>query len=149
MSVARIFILALVASVLAGCAAGPKNMTPPSGFLEPQIIPKFSDIPVPAGFKLVTKESYSFENAGVRVAILKYQGRASPDEVITFYKEQMPMYNWNFLNVIEYQERLLNFDRENQTCNITVNARGQNVAIRITVGPKPANASKKDKTLLK
>jgi hypothetical protein len=145
---ARILTLVLAAAVVSGCAVGPRNMTPTSSLLEPQVAQKFSDVPVPAGFKMVAKESFSFENAGVRVAVLKYQGTAFPDQVITFYKDQMPMYNWNLLNVIEYGEHLLNFDRDNESCIITFTADGRNILLRINVGPK-ATGSKREKTRLK
>ncbi len=41
-----------------------------TALLEPQANLKVSDAPVPAGFKLIPQESYSFEAAGVRVGIM-------------------------------------------------------------------------------
>ncbi len=104
--------------------------------LEPQAILKFNDIPIPSGFKAVPLDSYSFENAGMRVAVLKYKGKANPDQVVSFYKEQMPMYGWNLLNIVEYGERLLNFERESETCIIRLVPKGQGTEIVISVGPK-------------
>jgi hypothetical protein len=105
--------------------------------LEPSTSLKFSDVPVPAGFKLLPQNSYSFESSGVRVGVLKYQGKASPEQVISFYNEQMPMYNWNLLNVVEYGERLMNFERENETCIISLLPKRSTVLITLSVGPKP------------
>jgi len=113
--------------------------------LEPQSTLKFADIPVPAGFKLLSRESYAFETTGVRVGVLKYQGKADPDQIINFYKEQMPMYNWNLLNIVEYGSRLLNFDRDRETCIINLLPKGNSVAITISVGPKPQMPKKSDK----
>jgi len=98
---------------------------------------KFSDIPVPAGFKLLPFNSYSFQSSGVRVCVLKYQGKAGPDQVINFYREQMPMYNWNLLNIVEYGDRMLNFDRDNETCVVSLLPKGKTVLITVSVGPKP------------
>ena len=136
----------LLTIVLMGCS------TLSDSKLEPQAILKFSDVPVPVGLKPLSQTSYSFENAGVRVGVLKYQGRANIDQVINFYKEQMPMFNWNLINIIEYGQRLLNFERENETCIITMQVAGfwnEEVLVTISIGPKSQNSSKRAKSPVK
>ncbi len=137
----RIFVrlvLAYFILVLAGCAMDMQSekATINTALLEPQANLKVSDAPVPAGFKLIPQESYSFEAAGVRVSLLKYQGKANIDQVVSFYREQMAMYNWNLLNVVEYGQRLLNFDRETETCIVSLTPKGSSVIITISIGPK-------------
>jgi len=112
--------------------------------LEPQPTTKFSDVPVPVGFKFIPAESYAFESLGVRVGVLKYRGKTDPDRVINFYKEQMPMYSWNTLNIIEFGERMLNFERDNETCIINLISRGSTVDAIITVGPKAQQSAKRN-----
>lgn len=136
----------LINTAITGCS------TISDSKLEPQAILKFSDLPVPAGLKPLPQTSYSFENAGVRVGVLKYQGRANIDQVINFYKEQMPMSNWNLINIIEYGQRLMNFERENETCIITMQVAGfwnEDVLVTISIGPKSQNTPKKVKSLVK
>jgi len=131
----------LTASIL-GC------VTSSDSRLEPQSVLKFTDLPIPVGLKALPQKSYSFENAGVRVAVLKYQGKSNIDKVINFYKEQMPMYNWNLINIIEYGQRLLNFERDNETCIITMQTAGlwnEDVLVTISLGPKSQNLSKREK----
>ncbi|MDD5130729.1 MAG: hypothetical protein PHS66_06780 [Candidatus Omnitrophica bacterium] len=147
---AKLFFLitacCLLTAVLTGCS------TTSDRRLEPQTILKFSDIPIPIGLKPLPQTSYSFENAGIRVAVLKYQGRANIDQLINFYKEQMPMYNWNLINIIEYGQRLLNFERENETCIITMEVAGfwnEGALVTISLGPKSQNLAKKAKTPVK
>ncbi len=134
-----------------GCADIYKkdDLSKTSSLLEPSTIIKFSDVPVPAGFKLLPQGTYSFETSGVRVGVLKYQGKANPDQVISFYKEQMPMYNWNLLNVIEYGDRLMNFERENETCIIALLTKGNSVTITVSLGPRPQISPKKPKQPVK
>lgn len=131
--------------ILAGCATSHQKNNPSVNpqILEPQAMLKFSDVPVPVGFKMILRESYSFQSGGVRVGLLKYQGKANVDQVINFYKDQMPMYNWNLLNIIEFNERLLNFDRETETCIISLLPKGNNVLLTISIGPKPQSQQKK------
>lgn len=134
---------------LAGCATMPnldKGMEN-SALLEPQALLKFSDVPIPTGFKLLPQESYTFESSGVRVGVLKYKGKAAPDRVVSFYKEQMPMYNWALLNVVEYGDRLMNFDRENETCIIGLLVKGSVVTITISLGPKSRIPKKPDRAV--
>ncbi len=132
---------------LVGCTTmdSKDKVTSDPNLLEPQAVLKFSDIPLPNGFKQI-QDSYSFESSGVRVGVLKYRGKSNPDQVVNFYKEQMAMYNWNLLNVVEYGQRLMNFDRENETCVITVMPKGSEVTLVITLGPKSQfPSSRKDK----
>lgn len=151
----KILVIALLGySVIAllGCVGTmnkkDKEITAPAG-LEPQAGVRFTDIPVPAGFKLLPEESYAFENTGIRVGLLKYQGKGNADQVLNFYKDQMPMYNWNLLNVIEYGQRLLNFEREQETCVITLLPKGGTVAITVSFGPKSPAAARKSREPVK
>ncbi len=141
-----LFLLAAVLVVAGGAnlSKKDKDVTSPA-MLEPQANLKFSDVPLPAGFKLLPKESYSFENAGVRVGLLKYQGKADTDQVVNFYKEQMAMYNWNLLNIVEYGDRLLNFERDTETCVITLISKGRSITIVISMGPKSQFPGKTEK----
>lgn len=115
--------------------------------LQPQPMFRFSDLPIPAGFKVLPEQSYSFEAAGMRVGILKYKGSAHPAQVVAFYKENMPNHNWELLNAVEYGERLLNFSREKETCIVTITPKGSGSLITISFGPKGQNPPKTQKPL--
>ena len=102
---------------------------------------KFVDIPVPSGFKMITAQSFTFENDVLRVGILKYKGRSSGDQVVNFFKNQMPLYNWRFTNMLEYGRRILNFEREDQNCIIVIEPQGMSIFVTITVAPKSGRAT--------
>jgi len=142
----------LLTATLIGCSTFSDskdiNSTNPA-MLEPQAILKFSDIPVPVGLKNLPAQSYSFESSGVRVGVLKYQGKNNPDQVVNFYKEQMAMYNWNLVNIVEYGQRLMNFERENETCIITMEPKGSSIILTISLGPKSQISAKKAKSPVK
>jgi len=134
--------------LLSGCAIlEPKPYD--STLLEPSAIVKFSDIPVPAGFTLLPKSSYSFETTGTRVGMLKYQGKATRDQLVAFYKGQMEMLNWNLLNIVEYGDCQLNFDRDAETCVVTLSPKGSSFLITVTLGPKNQVVHKKVEKPLK
>jgi hypothetical protein len=135
-------LVLMLALSLFGCASTDSKPQTNQAMLEPQALLKFGDIPVPVGFKMANQESYAFETSGIRVGVLKYRGKASSDLVVNFYKEQMGMYNWNLLNVVEYGQKQLNFDRESETCVVNVNPHGSGSVITITVGPKSQSYKK-------
>lgn len=113
--------------------------------LEPQAVLRFSDVPIPAGFRLIPQDSYSFEASNVRVGLLKYQGKGDTEQLVGFFKEHMDMCNWDLLNAVEYGQRMLNFDRESETCIISLLPKGNNIDITVTIGPKAQPLSRRTK----
>lgn len=140
----RLIFFIIVAMLVAGCAttgsrSSDAGETPK--MLDVAMALKFEDIPIPAGFRPVTRESFTFQNDVLRVGILKYAGKAQANQVVDFYKDQMPLYNWRFLNMMEYGRRILSFDRDDQTCIIVIEPVKVNCYVTITVAPKAGRAS--------
>jgi hypothetical protein len=131
------YVIAFVVfmSAITGCASMTRSAADKA--LEPAHTLRFSDVPVPAGFNLMPQQSYSFENEGIRVAFLKYSGRGTLDQALNFYKEQMPLSKWNLLNISEFGIRLLNFERDGETCIITMEKLPMGgTIISMSIGPK-------------
>ncbi|MBN2096885.1 MAG: hypothetical protein JW714_00235 [Candidatus Omnitrophica bacterium] len=98
---------------------------------------RFDDLPVPVGFKLVQDKSFVFQTENTRVALLKYTGRASLADLIEFYKEQMLTFNWQLLNIVEYERTVLNFERPSQSCIVTIESQGAKKKIlTVSLAPK-------------
>ena len=97
---------------------------------------KFEDIPVPHGFKIDQYDSFSFQTGSTRLGVLKYKGRATADRVVAFYKEQMPVYNWNLINIIEYGRRMLTFERAQEICIITIEPTRGKTTLFVSVSPR-------------
>lgn len=102
---------------------------------------KFDDVPVPAGFRLNVKNSFAFQNNTIRVGVLTYLGKADPQEIINFYKEQMPLYNWRLLNLIEHETVQILFDKADETCVIIL-VPGRTNTLKISVAPKSKGKKK-------
>ena len=142
-------ICCLLPAVLLGCASLSGNNDASSQTLQAQSLLKFSDLPVPAGFKILAKDSYSFESSGMRVGLLRYQGKATTDQLVSFYKEQMPMYNWELLNITQYGDCIMNFEREQESCIISIAPKGSTCVISLAMGPKSQVLPKKAKQPIK
>jgi hypothetical protein len=132
----------IVIPLLAGCVSLPRREEPLEEGLAVAEKLRFDDVPVPSGFKLLANESFAFQNENIRVGLLKYTGRARPEYVVNFYREQMPMYNWNLLNIIEYGRRVMNFEKENQTCIVTLEATVTRTNLTISVAPKSVDVKR-------
>ena len=131
----------LVILFLAGCATFPQSQSTGDAeknkvVLSVAPILKFEDIPIPAGFKLLDKESFAFQNDKSRVALLKYYGGQNADQVLAFYKEQMASFNWFLINVIEYERKIMNYENSEESCIVTIQPQGGKSLVTIALSPK-------------
>ncbi len=139
-----VFILIIAMLAISGCAtAGSRRSTGAEmpKALEVATLLKFQDVPCPRGFKIVSADSFIFDNDLTRFGILRYSGRANASTVVRFYRDQMPLYNWRFINLMEFNTRIINFDREDQTCTIIVEPRHLSTLVTVSVAPKAARAA--------
>lgn len=91
---------------------------------------------MPSSFVLLIEDSYTFQGAGFRAGLLKYRGKASGEQVVAFFKEQMPLYNWYLINIVEHGRRMLSFDKEQEACIITIDEKGKNSEVTVSIAPK-------------
>lgn len=149
-----VIVVVLLASIgVSGCAAFQKKT---SGGESPAVgqsvgissALKFDDVPVPAGFKILDRESFTFQNEGLRIGLLKYSGSTHPNKVVAFYKEQMPLYNWELINIIEYGRRMLNFERADQSCIVTIEPSKLRTVLTIAVAPKATRPMREEEKII-
>jgi len=144
-----LIVCCLALILLSGCTAltGSGSYNGEYVSLDVATLLRFNDVPTPAGFKIIDKESFAFQNDTTRVALLKYIGSKHPDVVVAFYKEQMHMYNWSAINIIEYERRMMNYEKEGESCIITIEAKGSKSMVTIAISPKsrPMKVQKKEK----
>lgn len=136
--IARISLLGLCLIGLIGCTTGEKSSgrtLDNAGFpvvLETNTNLQFNDIPVPQGFALLMKESYSHEAQSFRIAHLRYVGKVSMDDTLAFLKEQMPISNWKLVAVMGFGDsKTIDFEKESEKCSLTVSRKGGDTFITI------------------
>ena len=93
------------------------------------------DVPVPIGFQYVERGSYVF-NDNYRVARLRYTGTPHVDEVVQYYKEQMPLSKWTFVRDTEMETRVLSFQNDLEKCEVGLERRGGLTTIEINITPR-------------
>ena len=139
----KLLYLSLVTCCLSLTLAGCTTMSGSSSYsgsddtsLDVAAMLRLNDVPVPAGFKVLNTESFAFQNDVTRVALLKYTGSKTADQVVAFYKQQMPMYNWSPINIIEYERRMLNYEKSSESCIVTIEGKGRKSILTIAISPK-------------
>ena len=124
-----------------GCASISQRAEPlTTTSLEVATLLKFDDIPIPSGFSFIPDKSFVFQNETFRVGLLRYTGQATGEQLIYFYKEQMPLYQWELANIVEYGQRTLSFDRRDEVCTVVIDSKGLKSNISISLAPKAASA---------
>ena len=136
-----IWYLVLGISILTGCATVDRQRDAELGLVEEEKLEvsadlKFEDLPVPYGFKLNKQESFIFQNDFTRMGLFKYIGKAKPNKIVEFYREQMPLYNWGLINIVEHNEIILNFEKERESCIITLKPMMARTGLTIFLTPK-------------
>ncbi|MFC1621134.1 hypothetical protein ACFL2G_02405 [Candidatus Omnitrophota bacterium] len=125
--------------LIAGCttSSGSSSYSGGDGVsLDVAAMLRLEDVPVPTGFRVLNTESFAFQNDVTRVALLKYVGSKTADQVVAFYKQQMPMYNWSAINIIEYERRILNYEKSSESCIVSIEGKGRKSIITIAISPK-------------
>lgn len=129
---------------IGGCATSDYKGSPAASNVEKSLAVaptlRFDDVPVPSGFIPISNESFIFQSESLRAGVLKYSGKSSPEAVMLFYKEQMPLYNWQLINLIEYGKKQLNYEKTGQSCIITIEGSKSKATLIISVGPKSEKA---------
>ena len=138
--------------LIAGCVTLPKNgstVDAEKNKVSLSVAPslKFEDLPIPSRFKLLDKESFAFQNDKSRVALLKYYGGQNAEQVLAFYKEQMALFNWALVNIIEYDKKVLNYENSEESCIITIQPQGGKSMVTVALSPKsrPIKPAKPEK----
>ena len=94
---------------------------------------QFEDIPVPRGFRLLTKRSFSYQSSDLRLGQFVYEGtRLSPRNSLLHYEREMvrPLYGWS-LTEANHETRTLTFSKGGDRAR--VHCKTERDATRVTI----------------
>lgn len=97
---------------------------------------RFTDVPVPAKFKIVRDKTFIYEAGSFKAGIITYVGWAKLDALAGFYKKNMPEYDWEMVSIFEHDDVTMVYSKEGWSCTVHLTAgkiRGSR--IRIQIGP--------------
>ena len=114
---------------LAGCDSpsdsagrtGAASQPPPLAALKPMDRPPVPDVPIPRSFKLDVGRSRNYDTGVARFVDHLYKGRKDKWDVFRFYRDQMPVSRWTYVNNAFVQGRhTLEFDKGSERCVVTI-----------------------------
>jgi len=150
-------ILTLLAvTVLAGCNQDPTRRVP---FEVPvvdwnddgQYLPKrvgpglvareqspIPDVPMPIGFKPVVSQCSSSFDGVARTVTHVYQGRSRTPETILFYRQQLPLQNWQVVDMQTHEDgsTSLHYMKGAETLGVRLSGRYNTATIEVFMSPR-------------
>ena len=96
----------------------------------------FEDIPLPPGLTLNRRESFIYETKTTRAGFLIYEGKGEIEKLASFFKKQMPNYQWRLVSNFEFRNVMLTFIKEGWSSVIYILPQEDEAKrIEIRVGP--------------
>lgn len=130
-------------AILNGCSSVPSRRITDTGEiitvekpLGVSTVLRFEDVPIPTGFNIIREQSFIYQDASIRVGLLRYSGWAKPNQIVAFLKSQMPLYNWNLINVVEFGDTHMSFVKNDENCTVTIEALAAKSLMNIVISPK-------------
>ncbi|MCM8782460.1 MAG: hypothetical protein NC828_05355 [Candidatus Omnitrophica bacterium] len=102
---------------------------------------RFEDLPVPENFSPLRDQSFVFQDDRARVGLMRYTGRANANQVVTFFKTQMGLYNWDLINIVEHGSITMNFLKSNESCVVTVEPLTTKTVLSVLISPRTGTFS--------
>ena len=147
----NIGVLATAAAVffcVSGCSSVPSQIVNDSGEVVRVEKPlgvantlRFEDVPTPAGFNMIRDQSFIYQDSSIRVGLLRYSGHPNSSQVVSFFKAQMPLYNWKMINVVEFGNVNLNFIKADESCIITIEPLKTRTILSVVISPRTGSIS--------
>ena len=139
----KILLFVVLPLILSGCASlSYYSPSPSKGVpgkekeLKKAIEQKFNDIPIPEGMVIDAQNSFAFDNGEMRLAQLRYFTRLTPEDLVSFFKRELPLEGWGMVNVVEYGERRLSFTKEKESLEILIYPERRRCKVIISLTPK-------------
>lgn len=99
--------------------------------------PDFEDIPIPAELKKDLGESFIYETPSIKTAIVYYDsfpGYLDHSSLIIYFKNNMVAQGWKLIDLYNYKEATLSFEKGIRRCYITIFDKFLQTKVVIKVG---------------
>ncbi len=97
-----------------------------------------NNIPVYPTLSYDTQDSFVYESVSVNAAVIVLKGKGKLNDVVSFYKENMPKYGWQLLSMFVYDNKAtMLFDSMESSCAIEITQEAfNNIKVTIKTGTK-------------
>lgn len=127
--------------ICVGCAAFQQKQTAsdtpapskPQGFN--QQFYGFPDVPVPKEVDIVNERSFVYETPAFKAGVIVFSGNVEPASLENYFKINMSKNGWRYINSFRYKDTVLNYVKDDKTCNIKISRGAFQTELEIWVGP--------------
>jgi len=107
----------------------------------------FPDIPVPKELTYVPEHSFIYENPSMRAGVMFFNGNVEMQSLENYFKINMAKNGWRYINSFRYKDVVLNYQKEDKTCNIKMSRGAFQTEVEIWVGPAEKTTPQKGNAL--
>jgi hypothetical protein len=139
-----VLLLAILFLVGSGCAAWQKSQDTPEETGEKKeevkgpapIYYDFVDILIPAELSLVKKNSFVYSTPSFSAGVLVFEGYVQGESLVHFFTTNMAKDGWTLKSSFRYREVILNFEKEQRSCLISVAEYSLKTRVEVWVAPQ-------------
>lgn len=95
----------------------------------------FPDVPIPQELTLIGDRSFVYETSVFKTGVLFFTGNVDLQSLENYFKINMPKNGWRYVNNIRYKNIILNYVKDDKTCNIRISKDTFTADVEIWVGP--------------
>jgi hypothetical protein len=95
----------------------------------------FPDVPIPQELTLVSDRSFVYETSVFKAGVLFFNGNVELQSLENYFKINMPKNGWKYVNSFRYRDSILNYVKDDKTCNIRMSRGAFSSDVEIWVGP--------------
>ncbi|NPA14916.1 MAG: hypothetical protein GXO44_00020 [Deferribacteres bacterium] len=136
----RMAIAVMSALLIVSCSTlkTQEKTAPPAQTTIQKIERIMNNIPVYPNLHYDTQNSFVYESIAVNAAIIVLKGKAKLNDVVSFYKENMPKYGWQLLSMFVHDNHAtMVFDSMESSCTIDIKQESfNNIVVTIKTGTK-------------
>jgi len=136
----RIIILSCVMLLLCSGCTFFRNLTGQQNQPKQQEGPNqafygFPDVPIPQELTIVSDRSFVYETSVFKAGVLFFNGNVELQSLENYFKINMPKNGWKYVNSFRYRDSILNYVKDDKTCNIRMSRGTFSSDVEIWVGP--------------
>lgn len=137
-------VLSILLLVGAGCAAMKKSQdtSEESGEKKSEVkgpapvYYDFADILIPAELSLSRSNSFVYSTPSFSAGVLVFEGYVQGESLVNFFTTNMPKDGWILKSSFRYRRVILNFEKDQRSCLVSVAEYPLNTKVEIWVAPQ-------------
>ncbi len=137
----------LLAIILTGCGSSPVGAWSDDGDYLPQRAgpglvameqSPIPDVPMPIGFKPLRSQCSSSFDGVARTVTHVYQGRAKTSETVQFYRQQLPLFNWERVDNQVHEDGSVSmyFNKGAESLGLRLSGKRSTATIEVYIAPR-------------